>query len=207
MHLTYVENRVYRTVLDSLSGDPDYVEPIRAHFDLILRMFVKFVSVRSNDQSMYHTYLAAFGKNTPPHESELQRDLFDWFSFAMFTTSVVAERPDVAGGRTDIHISFETFRFVVEVKRVLKDWPSEIAAYVGQTAAYQQTDVKLGFLAALDLTTREAGDPALECCFEPRLRAFSDLVQRRVVVCRIPGNREVPSEISKRKTATKTTGP
>jgi hypothetical protein len=62
-----------------------------------------------------------------------------------------------------------------------------------------QTDVRLGFMTALDLTMRAAGDPHISKCFETRIQKFNDDVERLIVVCRVPGNREMPSMLSKPK--------
>jgi hypothetical protein len=58
----------------------------------------------------------------------------------------------------DIYIPQRGFRFVIEVKRLQDEWSDEaLQPFLRQTTAYQQTDVRLGFLAVLDLSDRPAG--------------------------------------------------
>ena len=104
------------------------------------------------------------------------------------------EKTSVSAGRADLYLPEVGFRFVIEVKRLLHDWEEEILPFIGQTAAYQQTDIRLGVLAVLDLTLRSAGTPHLEQCFDARARTFADGDKRRVIVVRVPGNRTVPSQ-------------
>jgi hypothetical protein len=126
------------------------------------------------------------------HESELQNDL--WV-FLTGTDYPEAEKTDISAGRVDIHIPQRDFRFIIEVKRLQEEWTDQaLDPLLRQTTAYQQTDVRLGVLAVLDLSDRPAGVPHMdECAFlRPRVVSPSDI--RHAVVLRVPGNRRTPSD-------------
>jgi hypothetical protein len=138
---------------------------------------------------MFH-YLQAFSsKKDAPHEHELQMDLY---AFLASNGYAEIEITAVSSGRVDIYLPQPGFRFIVEVKRTFEGWVAELHKFVGQTAAYQQTDVRLGVLSVLDLTARKAGEPHFDRCFEVHDREFASDDKRRVVVMRVPGNRRPP---------------
>ena len=176
----------------AFAQDQDYQKPVASRFDRLLLLFIKFVHSRIDDVGSIRHYLRAFAirANAPP-ERALQADLFDYLLGHGY---VDMEKSSVSAGRADLYLPEDGYRFVIEVKRLLDDWDSEIPPFVGQTAAYQQTDVRLGALAILDLTNRPAGSPHLNQCFEVRSQTFADGDSRRVVVVRVPGNRLVPSQ-------------
>jgi hypothetical protein len=95
----------------------------------------------------------------------------------------------------DIYIPQRGFRFVIEVKRLQDEWSDEaLQPFLRQTTAYQQTDVRLGFLAVLDLSDRPAGIPHMDECVFLRTRIASPSDRRHAVVMRVPGNRRTPSD-------------
>jgi hypothetical protein len=122
-----------------------------------------------------------------------QMDLYDYLSAQ---GSIALERSGVSAGRADLYIPENGFRFVIEVKRLLDNWDNEIDGFIAQTAAYQQSDVRLGFLAVLDLTVRPPGTPHFSDCLFTRTRVFPGADIRHVVVARVPGNRRTPSQQS-----------
>jgi len=187
-----IEERIFDAMRAAVAADRDYNEPVSSRFDRLLLLLIKFVRSRTDDVGSVRRYLSAFRKRSDaPVERALQLDLFDYLIGHGY---VDMEKTSVSAGRADLYVPEIGYRFVIEVKRLLDDWETEIPPFLGQTAAYQQTDVRLGVLAVLDLTSRPAGTPHLEQCFDARTRSFPDGDSRRVVVVRVPGNRTVPSQ-------------
>ncbi len=190
--LTVLEREVFERVKAEVAGDQNYRGVTAARFDRLLLLIVKFVRVRIDDMRTTRAYLAAFSsRSSAPKEAALQLDLHDYLTAS---GSVDIEKSSVASGRADLYIPDVGFRFVTEVKRLFDDWDSELEPFIAQTAAYQQTDVRLGFLAVLDLTTREPGTPHFSDCIFTRIRTFPSSDERRVVVVRVPANKATPSE-------------
>ena len=86
---------------------------------------------------------------------------------------------------------------MVENKRTFDEWDTAVAGFLDQAVAYQQADVKLGGLAILDLTKRDAGVPDIEQCFEVSERRIIGAKPRYVLVMRVPANRTRPSDMSR----------
>jgi hypothetical protein len=190
--ISLIEERIFDAMRAAVASDRDYHEPIASRFDRLLFLLIKFVRSRTDDVGALRPYLARFSKRaSAPPERELQLDLFDYLLGHGY---VEMEKSSVSAGRADLYLPELNFRFVIEVKRLLDDWEQELVPFIGQTAAYQQTDIRLGVLAVLDLTLRSAGTPHFEQCFDARVRTFDDGDKRRVIVVRVPGNRTVPSQ-------------
>jgi hypothetical protein len=137
-------------------------------------------------------YLRRIEGGEVPGEDALQRDLWEFLSSSEYPE---AERRQVSAGRADIYIPQGRFRFVIEVKRSLGAWTDDgLDGLLRQTTAYQQTDVRLGVLAVLDLSDRPAGVPHLDACFVIRERNVSAADNRCAVVMRVPANRRTPSD-------------
>jgi hypothetical protein len=175
-----------------LEGKPDYSGEVANRFDRLLLLLLKFLELRINGQGSTYSYLKPIENDVAPHESELQHDL--WI-FLTATDYPEAEKSDVSAGRTDIYVRQPGFRFVIEVKRLQKEWREKLLKpLLGQTTAYQQTDVRLGVLAVLDLSDRPAGIPHMDECVFLRPRIASPTDSRHAVVIRVPGNRRTPSD-------------
>lgn len=173
-------------------GKPDYSGEVASRFDRLIYLLLKFLKLRIDSQGSRYPYLKRIENNLAPHESELQNDL--WV-FLTGTEYPEAEKTDVSAGRVDIFIPQRGFRFVIEVKRLQEEWTDKaLKPLLRQTTAYQQTDVRLGVLAVLDLSDRPAGLPHMDECAFLRLRIGSPSDSRHAVVLRVPGNRRTPSD-------------
>jgi hypothetical protein len=189
--LSVTEENLWRVLCESLVGDPDYKGEVKDRVDRLALLLVKFLHSRIDAENKRYTYLAPFATRLlAPKESALQLDLYNYLLGVGYAD---IERTDVSAGRADIYIPQNRFRFVIEVKRLFDDWEAELQPFMGQTTAYQQTDIRLGVLAVLDLTARPAGTPHISQCFEVRTRDFGQGDLRRAIVMRVPGNRVVPS--------------
>jgi hypothetical protein len=102
---------------------------------------------------------------------------------------------DIGGGRVDILVNFYGYHFVIEAKRELRDAsPMSLRSYLGQAGLYLGTNVMLGFLLVLDLTSKRHGVPSLRSNAWVEITQLSDQdVRRHIVVVRVPGNRIRPS--------------
>lgn len=137
-------------------------------------------------------YLNEIGAGSEPKEIDLQKDLYNYLGSAGYPAW---ERDNVASGRTDIIFPTGPFNFVIETKMDHRDWDNgTAAAFVAQATAYQQTDMRLGVLAVLDLSKRRPGDPHLDGCFFVKSDLYSANDVRTVLVVRVPGNKRTPSD-------------
>lgn len=196
-NVTRTETRIFEEVLSQLVGVADYEDKVKGAFDSLVFRLVKYLGTRMDLGRADFPYLSAFKSGQEPVEKDLQDDLV---SYLRSNGQADPERSNVSGGRADIYLPYDGFRIVIECKREFMDWCDEVVSpYVNQTEAYQQTDVRLGVLAVLDLSARPPGVPHLDQCFTVRkvTNEASDI--RTVVVMRVPGNRQTPNTASKAK--------
>lgn len=182
-----------RELMSSLEGKPDYAGEVARRFDRLIFFLLRFLKLRIDGRGASYPYLSRIENDEAPHEGELQNDLW---TFLTGTDYPEAERSDISAGRVDIYVPQRGgFRFVIEVKRLQEKWSENaIAPLLRQATGYQQTDVRLGVLAVLDLSDRPAGVPHMDECAFLRPRIVSPTDVRHAVVLRVPGNRRVPSD-------------
>lgn len=132
---------------------------------------------------------------TVPVEADLQWDYHDVLVGSFLQHRMSVEKRDVASGRVDVEIKFDGFRFIAEVKREMKDPSTKaMAAYLAQAADYQVTDVKLGLLLVLDISTHAVPMPGIEqCVWVAEVPIGTSGESRHVVVFRVPGRKKRPS--------------
>ncbi len=83
-------------------------------------------------------------------EEDLARDLQDFLVGCGQLGGVRTEVRRVGGGRVDIEFAFPGFNLYVELKADSTTVPlGDKSAYLRQTASYQSTDVRVGFLLVL----------------------------------------------------------
>lgn len=165
---------------------------MQAKFDRLALSLVRFVRLRIDGDGTRFPYLRKIVGDSPPGEAELQNDLWEFLTTSDYPE---AERKQVSAGRVDILIPQGAFRFVIEVKRLLGQWSGPtLQPLLRQTTAYQQTDVRLGVLAILDLSDRPSGIPHFDQCFEVHDRSGTGDDVRTALTIRVPGNRRTPSD-------------
>lgn len=193
--ITMIEQRILDRLRTELRPSPEYVGAVKERFDWLTLCLVRFLGIRMNAPNSLCPYLAPFGDGSKaPVEADLEADLFLHLR-ALGAADIQKIGP--AGGKTDILLPQGGFNFMVENKRTFDEWDVAVAGFLGQAVAYQQADVKLGSLAILDLTKRDAGVPDFEQCFEVRERQIAGEKPRYVLVMRVPGNRMRPSDMSR----------
>lgn len=197
--MTVVEQEMVDKIRRQLSGAPDYKGRVKAWFDLLVVRLCKFLTSRA-DLAVFKghfKYLTEVkDRSKLPHESELQVDLANYLTSALAT--VLTEVPSVAGGRTDIYLPMDGFRFIIEVKRTTAlEWSCyAIRPHMLQASAYSVADVRLGVLATLDLSVRPPGSPHVTECFGVIRCRRSRTDERTIVFMRVGGNRPTPSSVS-----------
>jgi hypothetical protein len=186
------ELSVVERVRRELEGARDYEGAVQVAFDDLIIRLVRFVSVRIDAARSRFPYLNEVGPDNEPKEIDLQKDLFNYLASTGYPAW---ERSDIASGRTDIVIPHGTFNFVIETKQSDLKWQEGSASeFVAQASAYHQTDVRLGVLAVLDLSSRRPGEPHLDACFFVAKDNYSRDDTRTVLVARVPGNKRTPSD-------------
>ena len=114
-----------------------------------------------------------------------------------FGARVEYERTQVASGRVDLRLKFDGFAVNIEMKVDKTTKPLEDkTAYLKQAAAYQVTDVRIGFLVALRLRAFDptGGPPSLtELIRHVAFDVPADPVPRHIVLVQVPGNKTAPS--------------
>lgn len=178
------------------SSNRDYRGDYACHFNRLVLLMCRFVQTRMDALGRKYPYLGRVAAGTDfPLEAALQDDLEE---FLNASCPVQAERSGIASGRADLYLPQPhriPFRFVVEVKRHLPQWTDDACTpFLRQTTAYQQTDLKLGVLAVLDLSDRPSGVPDFDECLWIADRRVSGRDVRHALVVRVPGNKRTPSD-------------
>ncbi|QXP54476.1 hypothetical protein H0I25_10270 [Cellulophaga sp. HaHa_2_95] len=175
------------------------IEKVKRGFHILLNQSITFLSSRMNLTKMNASRVAYLYQNNPlPKEVALQDDLHDYLIGNINTATTSVEKSDVAGGRIDVNVAFNMFNFSIEIKRDLNDCSFEKirSKYLGQSAEYLGTDVKLGFLMVLDLTDKSSGMGSIESNVKVEIiKKDNDPIERAIVVIIVPGNRKTPSNV------------
>jgi hypothetical protein len=139
-------------------------------------------------------YLFVADSEPHPLEKDLQQDFIRFLRNGKLGT--VSELAGVGGGRVDVSHSYKGSRFVTEVKREASDASFEnlLTAYGEQTALYQITNIPIGILLVLDLTTSNGLSGDLRTLYKPAIGdLLKDGVSRGVLIVRVPTRRISPS--------------
>lgn len=163
---------------------------VRDEFISLVVKLVMFLHRRLDAPNFMFEYLGPFKDGQPWEERHLQQDLFMHLSSVGYADI----EHYTGGGRSDLYILCGEFRFVIEVKRTQKAWAETDPVGLSQSAAYQQTDVRLGVLSILDLSVRPAGTPHFDECFSVDHVTIDVKDRRTVLIMRVPGNRKTPSQ-------------
>jgi hypothetical protein len=107
----------------------------------------------------------------------------------------------LAAGRADVFHDLGRVRIITEIKRESDDasFDALLENYGEQTAAYQNTNVPLGMLIALDLTKDQSVGQHISTLHRAAVGDFlEDGARRGVLVVKIPGNRISPAVATQR---------
>jgi hypothetical protein len=193
--LNLVESSVYSAIRTALVASPDYHGEPASAVDDVLRLIIRFVTTRSNAQSDLYGYLF----DPDANEDAIHSDLHNYLASSELGSITEIEVQHVGGGRIDLRIKFDGFAIHIEMKvDSTKVSIADKTAYLKQSAAYQGTDIRIGFLIALRHKAFDASGPP------PHLSALightefdidDDPTPRHIITVQIPGSRTKPSQM------------
>jgi len=196
------QQRILGDLFRKLEEAPDFRDRlVGMAFRLLVEKTLMFLTLRHDlsrlmalPQCMY-LFEGDDGKQKTK-EKALHQDFYGSLKMSDLARHVETEVCEVGGGRADVLLRFDDFRFVVEIKRELNDpSPEGLRQYLGQSVLYHSTDVKLGLLLVLDLTEKPSGSASLEkSIWVDRSRPTPSDDWRYVVVAVVPANRRKPSD-------------
>ena len=200
LNLTSKEKDVLISLLPMIQASPDYSNS-RIMVNAIIVNIVKFVASRLDvtrgcDPGVAYLYSEYKAKVS---EKDLQMDLYKWL---YGTCGGQLEISNIGGGRTDISCTHGSDRTIIEVKK--ENFDSSFQAlsskYTNQTISYQATNIRIGFLAVLDLTlSPQQPSPHITHLFHAaKVRLDGNSDERLVIIFKIPGNRQYPSDFSRK---------
>lgn len=191
-----IMDELVEQIENALVESADYSGQVRDAFQSLVLLTLRFLRDRQDLQrstgAERQAYLYAWDKtSSAPLEKELGRDYREFLIGSPLSRAIHAELRDLAGGRVDVAVDLCAVRFSAELKREFNDAsPASLRSYLGQAGLYSGTDVHLGLLLVLDLTSKLHGVPSLrDNVWVERVGAERP---RFIVVFRVPGNRIDP---------------
>lgn len=172
---------------------------VRDDFRDLLYATVHYLRTRiDGDRRKFPFLFASPPGGSLPVEDELAEDYVQWLERTDAGGRLNTEVRRIGGGRVDVLITFSTHRFVVEAKRELVDGSRDgLSRFLAQAGTYTKSDVGVAILLAYDLTPKTAGvDRMANSVWVERLATGEC-----IVVVRVPGNRQSPSDLSRKGAA------
>ncbi|MCK1603475.1 hypothetical protein IVB02_19015 [Bradyrhizobium sp. 166] len=162
-------------------------------------LFLEFRLDATAAQDPTGAYLFENPDGSMPLEKELQQDYLRFLRSSKLGTH--DELRGVAAGRADVLHDLGRVRIITEIKResVNCSFDALLESYGEQTTAYQNTNVPLGMLMALDLTRHQSVGQHISVLLRAAVGDFlDDGVRRGVLVVKVPGNRISPAVATER---------
>ena len=191
--------RLVGEIAVALARNEDYVGEVRANFDELTFQILCFCRSRLDDNWGTLKERGTYRFDPDASEWDLQNDLYTFLLGNFMRGDVRTEVSDVATGRADVFVTFGGAQFVIELKKETRDATRDgLKKYLGQTASYQATNVRLGFLGVLDLSRREEEvTPHLgDSVWVDEHWVRDSTRTRNIVVFRVAGNLPRPSSLS-----------
>lgn len=147
-------------LLEQLLGDCDEhaeggIAPYRVELGQVMNQLVRFASFYLDAGQSGERAAPWFASKKPwPAEHQIADDLNG--KLCMAGLNSIVERPNTAGGRLDIAVSFQRCRICIEVKRVTTTRTNEqlMDSYGAQAVQYAATDIPVAFLVVADYARR-----------------------------------------------------
>jgi hypothetical protein len=161
--------------------------------------FVEYRLDATAAQDPTGAYLFENPDGSMPLEKQLQQDYLRFLRASKLGTH--DEVRGLAAGRADVFHELGRVRIITEIKREPDDasFDALLENYGEQTAAYQNTNVPLGMLMALDLTKDQSVGQHISALYRAAVGDFlEDGVRRGVLVVKIPANRISPAVATQR---------
>lgn len=192
-----VLQRVLVSLRDQLSASSEYTGEVQRAFDAVLQQILIFCSDRQNAEIRDLGSRGAYLRARDPSEADLQSDLRDFLKGNLVSAEVLSEVRGIATGRTDLYISLGGPAFVIELKKHEGEFSPEASKrYRAQSTSYQATNVRLGFLGALELVDRSGPVPSIEeCLWHNAYVPEGGALARHLIVFRVPGRLKSPSAL------------
>lgn len=197
--LSLMETGIVNQMRSALASGPDYVEERAAAVDAVLVQVVRFLAIRSNGQESTYPYLF----DPSAKEAALHADLLGYLKTGPLAQMADPEVVDVGGGRVDIRIKFDGFSVYLEIKaNDTKVALSDKDAYLEQAAAYQATDIRIGFVVALRHKSLQmwGAQPHITLLVNHMLvdidtGVVGEVDTRSLILIDVPGGRRAPSSM------------
>ena len=157
--------RIYADIRSKLAESSYYVDRVKTTFDRLVLQVTLFCMDRQDAASKELGSRGAYLFARNPVEADLQKDLREFLVGNLSGGGIQTEVEGIAKGRSDIYVGHGGWRFLIELKKhECHVSPEAARSYVGQTASYQGTNVKLGLLGILELVDRTGPPPSIENC-------------------------------------------
>lgn len=190
-------DEIEQAVFAALEQNPAFLTSAGQNFTLLVKITLRFLLMVADEPAPYMKELKS-GEDAPL-EAELQRQYSEALRMSPLAGRAGTELRDVAGGRADVYVTFDDAqRFIVEIKREKSDASRQSveSAYLTQALEYQLTNIPLGMLLVLDLTSHTHGLPHLRDTVWVVHRDLPGSDTRRSsVIGIVAGNRPVPSSM------------
>lgn len=188
-----VVSEVFAECRRQLGDCPDYRDDVREAVDELLLHLLRFAHSRA--QRSRSRRGAGYLFRPDALEKDLADDLDEFLAASDLGYRVHTEVRDIGGGRVDVAAFYERFTLVCELKRENADVSVDgQRRHLLQAAAYQDSDVAVGFLLVLDQRARTGPAPHLR--LNVRVVVLDEGAlggARHVVLLVVPGNRISPS--------------
>ncbi|MCS3835811.1 hypothetical protein HNR03_000391 [Pseudomonas sp. JAI111] len=193
-----IVQKLLRGMATALTQCLDYENEVRADFDEMMLQIILFCQSRQDAGVKELGDRGNYLRDPDATEFDLQNDLWQWLAGNFPSCDLKTEVEGVATGRADIYAGFGTHRLIIEMKRHHGHLDKDAARkYCNQAGAYQNTNVKLGFLGVLEIVERSDPPASLEeCVWYESFVPHGSQVTRHLVIFRVPGNLRSPSSLS-----------
>lgn len=181
-------------------ANPDYQnEKARGVFLPLLLVTLLFLESRMNLTKGHHRGVSYLFQASPlPSERDLQEDYYSFMQSSL--RGITVERSDIAGGRADVLFENNGIRTASELKKeeVGCSFEDIEKAYSAQGVEYQNTNIRLGILLVLDLTTKNSGVGHITSQVKvSEILRPGEQSPRHLVIVKVPGRRKTPSALSR----------
>jgi hypothetical protein len=193
-----IVQQLIREVRSVLATSAYYNGEIKAEFDRLLVQVICFCKDRLDASRKERGERGRYLYDPHATEWQLQSDLRDFLHGNCTWADVRTEVEGVGVGRCDLYVSCaRQRRYIIELKREFQDCSSSgLRKYLAQSTAYQGTNIPLGLLGVLDLTSRSGPAAHLATNIWAETCESSAGDKRYVVIFRVPGNLVTPSSFS-----------
>jgi hypothetical protein len=188
-------HRVFATLRQELTASSEYIGDTQRAFDSVLLQILLFCADRQDAERRDLGPRGNYRFVQNPSEADLQSDLRDFLKGNLIGAQVLNEVRGVGTGRTDIYLAIGGITIIIELKLHEGEFtPDSARRYHSQAVSYQSTNVRLGFLGALEVMDRNDAVPSIgECLWHTAYAPSGGTLARHLIVFRVPGRLIPPS--------------